>query len=331
MPSSHRPLCHLMSYDYQDQDVIINCRLFYSAAGFRAKLNPADEHCDLLVVLRGDPAERHRDYRGRVHIYDYEKGRVIDWRQRFPAAAEIVLISPVRPQANETLPYVAAYVPVMAHFWQLRAPSERQQRLLHLANYKFISDDRFHSQLIALIRSGWIEVHGGNWQHVGIAARPLSYLAANQRLAQCRWCIGLMYPNQRGRSLSGRMWQAPLQGCHVISEAGTRLLDCPGVLEVNEYSRECIEAVRLLPAEQLREQATAFWHEQTEALARQLGLELGRPSRRERLRCHRQLLAGHWRQQAIDWRGRIPGPRRLGAALRDRLSRRLRPEAPPGS
>lgn len=327
MPSRHRPLCHLMSYDYQDQDVIINCRLFYSAAGFRARVNPRDEACELLVVLRGDPGERHRGYRGRVHVYDYEKGRVVDWRQRFPAAAEIVLISPIRPEANDGLPFIEAYVPVMARFWQLGTTLERQQRLLHLANYKFVSGDPFHNQLIALIRSGWVEVVGSNWQHVGIQARPLSYWAANRRLARSRWCIGLMYPNQRGRSLSGRMWQAPLQGCHVISEAGTNLLNCPGVVEVAEYTRGSIQAVALPPAEELREQATQFWHDRTQRLARQLGLSLARPSPRELLRCHRQLIAGELQQQAIEWRGRIPGPRQLGAGLR----RRWRRDPPSGS
>lgn len=327
MPSTHRPLCHLMSYDYQDQDVIINCRLFYSAAGYRARVNPSQDDCELLVVLRGDPEARHQAYRGRVHVYDYEKGRVIDWRQRFPAAAEIVLISPERPAGNDGLPSIEAYVPVMASFWQVHGPRQRRQRLLHLANYKFISDDRYHRQLISLIRSGWVDVHGGNWQHVGITTRPLSYWAANRQLAACRWCIGLMYPNQRGRSLSGRMWQAPLQGCHVISEVGTNLLGCPGVLEVSDYTQACIDAVPLLPPELLRQQATRFWQARTQGLADRLGLSLSRPSRREWLRCRRQLLAGELQQLATDWRARVPGPRRLVA----RLQRRWQSQVPPGS
>lgn len=117
-----------------------------------------------------------------------------------------------------------------------------------------------------------IKVYGAKWDRVEIVTHPCSYLSANLRLSKSLVCYGLMYPYQRGKSLSGRMWQAPIQGCIVISEKNTNFLGSPGVIEVEDY--ENLPSIDLQSPDVLAFQAAEFWLNQTNGLARSLNLTL---------------------------------------------------------
>ncbi len=125
------------------------------------------------------------------------------------------------------------------------------------------------------IESYEITIFGGRWQRIGVASRSLSYWQANRLIAASSSCFGLMYPYQRGRSLSGRMWQAPINGCFVISEAGTNPHALPGLIEAESFGpQEANRHFSLEECRRLSEQASAFWRNQTSELARQLDLPL---------------------------------------------------------
>ena len=268
-----KPTYRIASSDYLDRDVYLNVRCFYGNAGYRLVGDPS-RSVDLLVVLRGDQGTADRDFGGEIHLYDYVKEYQVDWLQRYPAARSIVLVSldgdPLQ-RPDPRLRSVRAYLPVIPGLWTGRSPS-RRPRPVHVSNYKRMPGDPFQEQLLDLIHAGKVEVYGNRWDRVGVRARPLSYLQANRLIAASASCFGLMWPYQRGLTLSGRMWQAPLNGCFVLSEPGTDLLGCPGVLERERF--DLATASLAFPPERcnaLARQAAAFWGGHTRSLAAALG------------------------------------------------------------
>ncbi len=315
--------------------MIWNVRLFYLAAGYSLLREWDDSDPQLLVILRGDPGLSHKDYGGTVHVYDYVKELQVDWRSRFPHAREIRLISLLRPAVlPEGVRWVQGYLPVIPEFWQQPPFRKRAGRPLHIANFKPMGDDPYQQDLAHLARRGLVEVHGRHWDRLGLRTNGLSYLEANRRLAGAYCCYGLMYPYQRGTTLSGRMWQAPLHGCLVISEKGTNPFGLPGLLEVDRFAPDTLMSVASIrECWQVRIEATRFWQGATVELARQLDLPAYRgPSaaqlascRRDRYSQHRRVVwsrrlhqLGRWLSPppiSCWWRRRQRMLRRLGQAL----------------
>jgi len=303
----NRPICRIVSSEYLDKDVYLNIRAFYRAAGYRlippaARPKGADEdRAKLLVVLRGDNGSDLKHFTGSIHIYDYVKEYVVDWAQRYPAAAQITVValaasschfSEESQPASEParLRWVDAYLPVIPALW-MRPWAGKSQQPVHISNFKRMGADAYQQDLLALIRSGVVRAFGANWQLAGVKAHPLSYRQANRVLAASAWCFGLMWPYQRGRTLSGRMWQAPLNGCFVLSETGTDILGCPGVLEREAFQAEAAALVLAPQAcRDLALEASLFWESHSRSLAAALGLVPHFPLTAANLRPERALL-----------------------------------------
>jgi len=302
-----RPICRIVSSDYLDRDVYLNIRAFYRAAGFQIipptsrDPAPVDRPVDLLVVLRGDLGSDLSDFSGPVHIYDYVKEYAVDWERRYPAASHITVVAlaasacqpPAASQADTgstRLSRVDGYLPVIPALW-MRSWQTKRPQPVHISNYKRMGEDAYQRDLLALIRAGSVRAFGANWQLAGVRAHPLSYRQANRLLAESASCFGLMWPYQRGRTLSGRMWQAPLNGCFVLSEKGTDLLGCPGVLEREVFDGD---AATLVPSAQacraLAAEASAFWEAHSRSLAADLGFDSGLSLTPANLRSERALL-----------------------------------------
>ncbi|HYP03608.1 MAG TPA: hypothetical protein VER57_03560 [Cyanobium sp.] len=264
--------CCVMSYDYLDLDVWLNIRCFYRSAGYRVTTNRCKETDDLLVILRGHPCDQARRHRGPVHVYDYVKELKIDWREALPAASEVVVISIEPPSCSEGARWVCGYLPVYPPLWQKRL-AQKSARPVHISNFKPMGEDHYQKELLELVRTGMVRVFGGRWERAGVRASSLSHWQANRMLAASSQCYGLMYPYQRGHTLSGRMWQAPINGCFVISEAGTNILACPGIIEVEHFDgtppRPSISPGVCLD---LAHQAREFWTGATATLAHDLKL-----------------------------------------------------------
>jgi len=304
----NRPICRIVSSEYLDKDVYLNIRAFYRAAGYRLipptpRFDGASvRQADLLVVLRGDNGSDLQDFRGPIHVYDYVKEYVVDWARRYPAAAHITVValaaSSCHPAveshcSSDDSPRVSrvdAYLPVIPALWMRPWPGKGQQPV-HISNFKRMGDDAYQNDLLALIRAGVVRAFGANWQLAGVKAHPLSYRQANRLMAASACCFGLMWPYQRGRTLSGRMWQAPLNGCFVLSEKGTDILGCPGVLERETFHADA--ATLVLPPQACRElvlEASAFWESHSRSLAAALGLNPGLSLTSADLRPERALL-----------------------------------------
>lgn len=266
--------CRFFFLDYIDFDVYLNARIFYRLAGYSIRNSGDLSECDLLVLFRGLPVRIYPEYSGPIHFYDYVCEHNIDIRHYFPNSTSITVIS-IAPHKNlsSTLSCVPAYLPVIPSLWQFSLPLIPRSSLpIHISNHKPLKNDVYQQEIISLALVGKLSIYGSKWERVNIKARPLSYLSANIKLSLSSVCYGLMYPYQRGRSLSGRMWQGPLQGCMVLSEPNTNVYGCPGVFETSSFAN-AFETTNINPHEIARE-ATDFWWKKTQFLAVNLGLKL---------------------------------------------------------
>jgi hypothetical protein len=300
--------CSILSFDYLDFDVYLNIVAFYHSAGYQVSLDSVGVSSDLVIVLRGWPPHIYNDYTGDIHVYDYVKELSIDYSKFFPRASRLFYISitpdPVRDfSATSPNIYIHGYLPVIPEIWTSLAKRKTCSKPLHIANYKPMSADLYQSQLITLANQQFIKIYGAKWHMVGIASSSVSYWAANQLLAKASHCFGLMYPYQRGKSLSGRMWQAPINGCVVISEAGTNIFGCPGIVECEDYlliSRD------LPPSSYIASQSISFWKGKTRLLALHLGLTLSKKTDHLFIQYLRWML--FWKHILFCWHRHIVVP-----------------------
>jgi hypothetical protein len=72
--------------------------------------------------------------------------------------------------------------------------------------------------------------------------------------------LGVMYSWQRGKTVSGRFWQAPLSGCTLLSEAVPMALNIPGVYQVN-YQSLNIDIANLKNSSSIADEAYTYWTE----------------------------------------------------------------------
>ena len=84
-----------------------------------------------------------------------------------------------------------------------------------------------------------------------------------------------MYSYQRDVTLSGRMWQAPLNGCPLISEPAKLAHDIPGVFCQKDYLNTKDQVPSALPKD-LVESARHYWETKAVSLATSLGLNYNR-------------------------------------------------------
>lgn len=267
-----RPTCCVVSSDYLDLDVFLNLRIFYRACGYRVRLHPSTAAADLVVVLRGDPGQALASHAGEVHVYDYVREQPQDWQAQFPRASRILVVSLTPPQMLRGVTWVPGYLPVVPALWQL-PDRPRQTRPLHIANWKPLRDDPYQRQIVELVGSGFLEVYGRKWDRLGVTTHGLSYWEANRKLAAARSCYGLMYAYQRGTTASGRMWQAPLNGCVVFSEVGTAIAGIPGVVEVECFEPGNLDRLAEVPCGAvLAADAATYWNGANRRLADALGL-----------------------------------------------------------
>jgi hypothetical protein len=266
--------CCLLSFDYLDYDVFLNVRTFYRLAGYEISANDNLSVFQLVIVLRGLPPRVFNEYFGPIHYYDYVREHSYDIYKYFPNASRIYHVTIESFDNNKSdYKYIYGYLPVIPSIWQFSLPSYRRNSTpIHISNYKPLENDLYQAQLIDLIKLGKIKVYGAKWDRIKISTIPLSYLSSNLRLSRSVTCYGLMYPYQRGKSLSGRMWQAPIQGCLVISEDNTNPFHCPGVIEVESFSNKP-EGIKV-DANQVAYEASQFWLNKTICLAKDLDLAL---------------------------------------------------------
>lgn len=271
-----KPRCVITAFDGFDWEVTVNLICFYRCCGFEVRVSPSvPPAAELLVIQRGcpPPGTVFEGQFDRCHIYDYV-GQAIS-AQFFPRA-EIVRAFP--------------FVPVIPALWMPRQlPRRRSHRLVHIGHVKpGLGSDRWQRELEMMAAAGHCECFGDGWSNGAVSLHTCLQLYRDAAFA-----LGIQYPFQRGEKISSRMWQAPLSGCLLFSEAVPDGVALPGVRQVNSY-REALDAV---PVPTIAEEAETFWHDATARLAETLGLRYQPPSKLAAATLYlRGVYRGHVRQ-----------------------------------
>jgi len=252
-----KPRCVITAFDGFDWDMLVNMACFYRCCGFAVSVSsrlPAA--AELLVLQRGSwPSDAIFEGRfQQCHIYDYV-GLPYVW----PRSSVITTVSEY------------PFFPVIPALWKGGGrPRSQRRRLIHFGHVKpGLGGDPWQSDLETLVAEGRCEAFGDGWP-----SGPVSLHRAIELHRQADAALSIQYPYQRGQKVSSRMWQGPLSGCEVFSEAAPDGVDLPGVRRVGSY-REALGAQRT-PG--IAKEAEAFWHEATTRLADRLGLHYQPPS-----------------------------------------------------
>lgn len=287
-----RPTCLIVGLDGIDPDVTVNLMAFYAGCGYAVRVATAPAPCELLVIQRGHhvPGWSCLDARGDVHVYDYVFNGTADYHDAFPRAQRVLVISPSGlTSGRSTVPrerVVSSPHPVVTALWaptraQLAAP--RPYPLVHIGHRKpNPAGDPWQQEIQQLAGYSACHFWGKGWTDLaGLLPHehlhgPSSLHEAQGIYRRSHAALGVMHEFQRGRTISGRMWQAPLNGCQLYTEALPPGMTLPGVQVVERFTDLPAPPQ---PAQQLANAARRHWDEVTLRLADQLGLHWRAPGR----------------------------------------------------
>lgn len=295
------PLTSLIyGHDGFDLDVLHNLRSFYKGlgciVGFSRKLMPAD----ILIIQRPPNSALDLERYSAVHIFDYVGSPIPNLLISVRNLSTVTIFAPSNERALELIglePALAdriaiAAPPVDPALWMASRPGvPRLAKPVHIGNYKsYYADgsDFYSSRFMRLIDEGIVDVWGGGWPEYETGQRRsrgrLGVFRVSGRYAGRRLALGMMYPNQRSISLSGRFWHAPLNGCALLSEPAAYSQSVPGVYEFDftlpmleriESSLPCPEAIQL--------EAQDYWTNNLILLRERVSLALRALTRRRGL------------------------------------------------
>ncbi|MGM7777337.1 glycosyltransferase family protein [Arthrobacter sp. KNU-44] len=216
-----------------------------------------------------------------VHLYDYVANDISLLLNSCGDHPGLLIFASSAARRNELLerfPELSEKIrvsapPVCSRLWKSNhLGGKPKYDLVHIGNYKpYYSEsrDEYASRFLKLVQLGRVHVWGAGWEdrldgeycHGRLGISKVSEIYAKSRVA-----LGMMYPNQRTVSLSGRFWHAPLNGCHIISEPSVFADDLPGVLS-SEYidapnPHDFSEASRV----RLQSHAVRYWDDAFQAL-----------------------------------------------------------------
>jgi hypothetical protein len=282
--------CIIYGHDGFDVDVLRNLQFLYSSFGYRIAISKQLIPADLLVVQRPPSAPLNFAKYGVVHLYDYVGNDLLSLLLSCGNHPGLLIFASSTARRNELLerfPDLSEKIrvsapPVCTQLWMAKSlGSKPKYELVHIGNYKpYYSEtwDEYASRFLKLIRCGGVHVWGAGWEDRldgGYWRGRLGIGKVSEIYSKSLVALGMMYPNQRAVSLSGRFWHAPLNGCHVISEPSVFAGELPGVLS-SEYinapdPQEFTEASRI----RLRQQSAKYWDDAFETLKAVVDTHIG--------------------------------------------------------
>jgi hypothetical protein len=275
------PLVNIVGFDGLDGCVTENVRHLYRRLGCRVVVGRVPVSADILVILRGSPAELDCSRYGSVHLYNYVgQDRA---GARLVGAREVVLVeaslslAELRPKFIDCgkIDTIRAWHPVYGRPWTSR-PTRVRFNFVHVGNYKPVAagttPDAPNFALLSALKAGEGPVWGNGWNALlplEICRGPVPLWKVPRIYRQSRAAYGVRYPFQRTHQLiSSRFWMAPLNGCVVVSDEATLDRNLPGVYfdsldRAGEFARSG-DARR-----ELMREAAVFWRDYTHSLERE--------------------------------------------------------------
>tara|TARA_R110002074_G_scaffold352155_1_gene523369 strand:- start:2783 stop:3706 length:924 start_codon:yes stop_codon:yes gene_type:complete len=281
MPAKRR--CLIVGLDGFDVDVLINLYTFYKASGMSVRVSRRPANTDILVLCRPNMREIFSNVKAsECHVYDYVGTNPIDLNAVFPRVENFILIRPKLSSEDcevSNIRCTEAMPPVMTDVWLSGPQPSRAIDVGHIGHFKKGSEnDKYGLRLINAISEGRVEVWGSGWDgvidsekaiiHPSTSVYESQHLYRNTNLS-----VGLMYDFQRSQTLSGRMWQAPLNGCLLESEPVDLAVQVPGVVCGDDYLLGT-GIPKQVSESDIKDEAREYWNRVTANLASFLGVRL---------------------------------------------------------
>lgn len=283
MPEMAGANCVIVGLDGFDPDVLVNLQAFYAGCGFRVAVSRTVRDAELLVIQRCayPPGQVFGVRASECHIYDHVFNGVSDLHAAFPNVRRVIVIAPSGQPSGSTRPArtVRGFPPVVPQLWASRAGgNHRPFRIVYIGHRKDPPSDPWQREIQAFAEEGGCHFWGRGWRRPGLSPAtaprfhgPTSLHETQGIYRRAHYALGVMHGFQRGNTISGRMWQAPLNGCHLLTEAMLPNVELPGVRLVGDF-RSAIDHVRRESRpEDLVKSATEYW----DAASRSLALRLG--------------------------------------------------------
>lgn len=285
-----KKLCLIVGLDGFDPDVLVNLIAFYKGCGFDVRTSRVPTDADLLVIQRGGFTEGvvFEAKADEVHIYDYVFNGTSDYSRSFPNGGKVTVISPTGRVSGKGIPscLIQSFHPVVTEVWTSSNKRSIKYDLVHIGHKKDNpGGDFWQNELHQLAKQERCHIWGNGWKKIGSQTGGSNFhnatsLHKTQAIyASARTAIGVMYSFQRGNTISGRMWQAPLNGCVLISESVPHDVALPGVVCVKSSSDFHQENQNShTNRNEIIESATLYWDQVTNRLATLLGYKYKKPT-----------------------------------------------------
>lgn len=267
----------MYGHDGFDVDVLRNLQSLYSGLNFRIAISNTLVPAGLLVIQRPPSTALDLAQYAAVHLYDYVANDLTPLLRSCSSHPGLLIFASSlerRGQLVEKFPELSEKIhisapPVDTRLWiSSKVRDEPKYEIVHIGNHKpYYSDgvDVYASQFLRMLQNGGVHVWGAGWDglieadfwHGRSSIGRVSDIYASSRIA-----LGMMYPHQRGVSLSGRFWHAPLNGCQLISEPSIFAGAVPGVVR-NDYAQNSAEGFfpGTVNRYQLANEAAAYWED----------------------------------------------------------------------
>jgi hypothetical protein len=283
-------LVALYGEDGFDLDVLTNQIALYRSLGCRVVWSKKYVPCDLWVILRGKTGNFIPIPKDQPCLFlDYSGHDVLAWFQSSTVNHKLCITSQKHAENQEQGIFFGHPFVSIQDFQKEVAPLRYTK--VHIGSYKNdpLRDPDlidFHSELERNACVVW----GKYWDKVALQHAewkgPLSPKKVSSVYAQSLIALGCKYQHQQGKAISGRYWQAPLNGCALWADDSYLIDELPGVYPYG--------TTNLPSRNELQDTATNYWKAQNQlqtSLSTRL-LTNPRPSTSSRAYWYRHALIG---------------------------------------
>lgn len=249
---------------------------FYKSLGFKVFFSNNVQPANLIVVVRTYNREmncKNIAY-DAIHIYDYV-GSEFDKFLKTIDLEKLTIFCPSDERKkylmdNYRLPndiIKIALAPVSTTFYAKKLRPDSKYNIVHVGNHKpYYADgtDLWAERFLNFLNNEHVDMWGVGWKlksnSKSVLHGKVNFFGVRNIYAASRVALGMMYPFQRDVSISCRFWEAPLNGCVLISEPSLYSKTFPGIIET-DYSETSIKSIiQSLPNRtDVQKQAIEFW------------------------------------------------------------------------
>lgn len=266
-----------------DLDVQINLSLFYSQYGaITVSKTKKSKPAELLVIMRCTSLQNYLDLDCPIHIYDYSK-TINTEPLNSNNFKDVTLITLDRQLITSlegnSISCIYSYHPVNVDFWKSReCKKNKVAEIVHIGNHKIAQmDDMVQKNFNEYVKRNNVTIYGQNWDFITSNRGPIPFYMVSKIYAKSNIAVGVMYDYQRSKTLSGRMWQGPINGCAVISEAVPDKMEIPGVIvtELNNIEID-IACKRNQNSQKIISASRDYWRTESDRLAAELNMKVSK-------------------------------------------------------